>query len=175
MAYSYLGTIVNRHQITDVISADVAANVNLTAGMAVYEDTTNGMKVVPTSSQPIASNVRFVGREAQNNTGGTKGDKKIETYKHGAIICVKAEGNIPLGSKLRCSTTTAGSLMALADPADAALTSTFTDTEVEAALNAQRDVMKFYVADYLGHPDEFRTGKEPTAATDGQEIFVYVK
>lgn len=174
MAYSYLGTIVNKHQITDVIVGDVAANVKLTAGLAVYEDTTNGFKVVPTSSQPIASLVRFVSVEA-DNTGGVKGDKKVETYKHGAIIFVKAEGNIPLGSKLRCSTSTAGSLAALADPANAALTSSFTDTEVEAALDAQRDVMKFYVADYLGHADEFRTGKEPTAATDGQEIAVYVK
>ena len=174
MPYSYLGTITNKHQITDVIAGDVAAAVKLTAGLAVFEDTTLGFKVVPTTSQPIASNVRFVEVE-QDNTTGVKGDKKVETYKHGVIICVKAQGSIPLGSKLRCSTTTAGSLAALADPANAALTSTFTDTEVEAALDAQRDVMKFYVADYLGHPDEFRTGKEPTAATDGQEIFVYVK
>ena len=174
MAYSYLGTIVNRHQITDVIVGDVAANVKLTAGLAVYEDTTNGFKVVPTSSQPIASNVRFVSVEA-DNTGGAKGDKKVETYKHGAIIFVKAEGNIPLGSKLRCSTSTAGSLAALADPANAALNATFSDTEAEAAIDAVRDVTKFYVADYLGHADEFRTGKEPTAATDGQEIAVYVK
>lgn len=173
MAYSYLGTIVNRHQITDVIVGDVAANVKLTAGLAVYEDTTNGFKVVPTSSQPIASNVRFVSVEA-DNTGGSKGDKKVETYKHGAIMFVKAQGNIPLGSKLRCSTSTAGSLAALADPADATLAATFSDTAVEAALNAIRDVKKFHVANYLGHADEFRTGKEPTAATDGQEIAVAI-
>lgn len=168
----YLGNILQKSG--QAVDGAVKANVKLTAGMAVYDDGTNGFAVVPTSGQPPASQVRFVEVEA-DNTGGAKGDKIVETFKQGNIMVVLAEGNVPIGSKLRCSTNTAGSLAALADPANATLAATFSASAVKALLDGLRDVMKYYVADYLGHTDEFRTGKAPTAATDGQEIAVYLK
>lgn len=168
MAQSLLGNIKNKHAALDVSVGDVAAAVNLTKGMAVYQDGALGFKPVPTASQPSASQIRFM-EVQQDNTNGVLGDKKAETYKSGTIMVVLAQGNIPIRSKLRASTTTAGSLSALADPGDA---TTPTAGEVDAA----RDVSILHVADYLGHPDEVgATGKEVTAATDGQEILVHIK
>src|SRR5690348_1059073 len=111
MTQSYLGNIINKDDVKDVLVQDVKANVHLTPGMAVYDDGSSEIAVVPTSGQPAASAVRFIEVDT-DNTGGAKGDKKAQTYKHGTFMVVKAEGNIPIGSKLRCSTNTAGSLMA---------------------------------------------------------------
>ena len=150
MAQSLLGNIKNKHTGLDVAAGDVAAAVKLTRGLAVYQDGANGFKVVPTAAQPDASAIRFSEVE-QDNLTGVKGDKKVETYKSGTIMIVKAQGNIAVGSKLRASTVTAGSL----------------------AQHATVDAN--YVANYLGHPDEVgATGKEITAAADGQEILVYI-
>ena len=174
MAQSLLGNIKNKHIVLDVSTGAVAAAVKLTKGLAVYQDAANGFKVVPTAAQPPSSEVRFVEVE-QDNLTGLVGAKDVETYKSGTIMIVKAGDSIPIRSKLRASETVAGSLDALADPGDAALNAVFDDTEAEAALNANRDIDKFHVANYLGHPDEVgRVGKEVTAATVGQEILIQI-
>jgi len=167
MAQSLLGNIKNKHTGLDVAVGDVAAAVKLTKGLATYQDNANGFKVVPTAAQPSANEVRFTEVE-QDNLTGVKGDKKIETYKTGTIMVVLAGNSIPIRSKLRASTAVAGSLDALADPSNA---TTGTGAEVDAV----RDVKKFHVANYLGHPDEVgATGKDVTAATIGQEILIQI-
>jgi len=176
MAQSYLGEIKNKPICAyGAISTPQAAAVDLTKGNLVYQDAALGAKVVPTASPPAASRIGVIENDSKNATG-VLGDKSVEIYKHGAIAVIKLQGNMTIGGKGKSSTTTAGSGAELADPADSALNATFSDTEVEAELDAQRDFNKFYLFDYLGHPDEYLNAtKQVTAAIDGEEIVVAFK
>lgn len=110
------GDIDNLDQLRDVQAIRVAA-VSLAKGIFCFQDTTNGLKVVPTSAQPIASRIRFL-REATDNTGGSVGDKVAETYKALAIVHNQADQAITVGALIKASTNHAGEAEADAVPAD---------------------------------------------------------
>ena len=135
MAQSYLGNIKNKPVCFFGAKSIPQAAVDLTKGLLVYQDAANGAKVVPTSSQPPASAIGMIENASENNPGAL-GKKAVEVYKHLCIGVVKLDGTLAIGGKVRASTTTAGLVEELADVADADLNSTFSDTEVEAALNA---------------------------------------
>lgn len=169
------GDILNWQELTDVQNNQVADSVVITKGTLVYQDTTNGLKVVPTSSQPQGKLVRFAVQGADNTvTGHTKGFFSVETVKQGARVVGKCEGVIPVGSRVRASLNTAGSFAALAPPIDATLAATVAGTAANTDINAVRDYAEFDIGFYVGHPGEGdQIGKEPTDGADG-DLGVFV-
>lgn len=164
------GNIENKQMLTDVIVINQAANTSLSKGTFVYEDGTNGAKVVPTDSSIEAKLCRFIENDSNNLTisgiqDGNKGDKAVETYKTGAIVIAKCDGAITVGSLVKPSTTTAGQVEALSTPSDAASPPT------DANVNAIRDWDKMKLARYLGHGGEGQgIGNDPTDAADGDLV-----
>ena len=151
---SYLGTLNNRDLIRDWLVDDVAASTKLTAGMATYVDGNNGRK--PAAANTAKTNVRIVEQEADNSGNATKGAIKVTTVGSGAIIGVKAGGAIPVRSAVK--TAADGEVVALAEPTDAAELLVYVQTRIGV---------------YLGKPGEAdRVDVEPSAAADGDEIFI---
>ena len=175
MAQSYLGEIKNKPVCAYGAKSIPQAAVDLTKGSLVYQDAALGAKVVPIASQPPASEVGVIENDSKNATGSL-GDKAVEVYKHLCIAVVKLDGTLAIGGKVRASTTTAGRVIELADVADAVLNGTFSNTEAQAEIDLVRDFSKFYLADYLGHPNEYLDAtKQITAGADGEEVVIGFK
>lgn len=121
------GDIDNLDQLRDVQAIRMAATT-IAAGILGYQDTTNGWKVCPTSSQPVATRIRF-SREAIDMTGLSAGDKVVETYKHDAIVHGLCDGAIVVGAVIKPSVNVAGAFQTDAVPAD--LTGGESPTEAE--------------------------------------------
>src|SRR5687767_5031976 len=101
------GDIDNLDQVRDVQTIRCAA-VNIGAGSLVYQDTTNGLKVLPTSNAAIiASRIRFL-KDAVTNSGGSVGDKVADTFKGGAIVHGLCDGAIVVGAITKGSVNVAG-------------------------------------------------------------------
>lgn len=176
MAQSHLGNIKNKPVcFFGAKSIPQATNTDLTKGQVVFQDAALGVKVVPTSSQPSASKIGVIENDSKNNPGAL-GAKSVEVYKHLCIAVVKLDGTLAIDGKVRASTTTAGRVIELADVADAVLNASFSNTEVQAEIDLIRDFSKFYLADYLGHTDEYlNANKQNTAGADGDEIVIGFK
>lgn len=167
MANYVLGQVLNLDAVTDRKVHKVAANVNITKGLLVYQDGANGLKPAPTDGSVEAAKIRVAIKDA-NNTGGALGDKWCETVKSGAIVVVKAQGNITVDTDCMASETTAGSIAALPVPASPG------GAYVQAEAVAVRNHTIKKLCRYLAHVDEgTQTGKEPTNATDGQSVKAY--
>ena len=153
---SYLGSMKNRELVRDWLVDGMAAAEKITKGSATYIDGTNGRK--KTAGLQAASKVRFTEIDA-DNTGGVKDQVKVSTVKSGAIICVMAGGTIPVDSDVQSAA--AGKVVALAAGG------TTVATVLAFATNK--------LARYLGKPGEVdETGKNLSAAANGDEIFIYV-
>lgn len=155
------GDILNWQELTDVQNNQVADNVVITKGTLVYQDGTNGLKVVPTTG--IRGELcRFAVQGADNTiTGHTKGLFSVETVKKGARVVGKCEGAIPVGIRVRASVNTAGSFGVLAVPANST-------TPTAGEVDAVRNYDEFGIGYYVGHPGEGdQIGSEPTDGADG--------
>lgn len=170
-----LGTVLNKPLLElggDIKVLGIADSVTLTDGMLVYQDGSNGLKVVPTSAQPQAGLIRFL-PFGYDNGSGVSGHAKyrtfLTTYKRGARVVGKAEGAIVVGAEVRASTSTAGSFATLSVPAD------ITTPANIAAVNAISAYLRARVGVYNGHPGqgiEQGSTKQPTDAADGDRIEV---
>lgn len=109
VAQKYLGTLVNRDLVRDWIVDDIAANTKILAGQATILSGALGRIV--TTAVADGSLVRVSEVDA-DNTGGALGDKKISTFKSGAICVMKAGGDITPGQDVQC--TADGEIMLLA-------------------------------------------------------------
>lgn len=158
------GDVLNKPFVSSRQVLDCADNVSIGAGSLVYQDTTNGMKVVPTTSQPQASRIWFLEKAVDNTvTGHAKGFVAGEVYKQGALVVGKADGTITPGAYCRASTNEAGSFQIMAIPAD--LTGGESPTEAEHILVLE--FLRRAVAIYQGHLGEGKQiGNDPTDAAD---------
>ena len=153
---SYLGSMKNRELVRDWLVDSLAGSESITKGMATYIDTTNGRK--KTSAVISAINVRVAEVDAKNSST-TKGDAKITTVKSGAIICMKADGAIPVDSDIQSSTN--GDIKALAP-----LVANADVATVRAWVLAR-------LGRYIGKPGEVdEVNKDLSAAADEDEVFV---
>ena len=160
-----VGDVLNKPFLSDRQVNNVADNVSLAAGIMVYQDGANGIKIVPTSSQPQASRIRFLEKAADNTvTGHVLGLIKAETYKCGArVVPIKGDGAIVVGAYVRASTNNAGEVMTMAIPAD--LTGGESPTEAEHILVLE--FLRRALGIYQHHLGEgVQTGSEPTDAAD---------
>lgn len=160
-----LGDIQNKPFLTDRQVNKVAAGVNLTAGMVVYQDGANGLKPVPVSGIP-APRCRFLEKPA-NNTSGALGAISAETFKKGAITVCKCDGAITVGGRVRASTVTSGRVAQVDDPP--AAPATYGQTEAEKL----RAYVLYGLGTYLGKPLQGKEiGNEPTDAADGDDVVI---
>lgn len=157
------GDILNKHQLTDVIVSGVNTSAAIAAGLLVYIDGSNGLKVVPTSStRPDATRIRFLEVAVDNTAAGsTIATKEAETYKHGARVVGKCDDTITVGQAVRASRITAGRFQKLPDPATG-------DTASRIA-----NYLRERVGRYLGHVGEIEgTGNEPSNAANGDLVVI---
>ena len=97
VAQRYLGTLTNKDLVRDWVIDNVKAATKILAGQCTVLDPADNAlgRIVTTDAQPAAS-VRVSEVDADNTTG-VLGDKKIETFKSGAICVLKAGGDIKPG------------------------------------------------------------------------------
>lgn len=155
------GAILNKHMTDDVQIHDVAASTNIPNGRLCYQDGSNGLKLAPTDGSKAASLLRFVSVGADNSSG-SKGDKKVESWKTRARVIGKCDGAIVVGTYAKTSNTSAhgGQFKQWTKPSNA---TSPTAGEVDAVRDAEQEK----VARYLGHIDEgIETGNLPTDAAD---------
>lgn len=158
------GDVLNKPFLSDRQINGVADNVALAAGILVYQDGANGLKVVPTSSQPEASRIRFLEKAADNTGSGHAAlAVKAETYKSGAQVVGKADGALVVGLAVKASTNNAGEFEALVIPPDPTGGQDPTEAEHISLLEYHRR----RVGIYRGHLGEInQSGSEPTDAVD---------
>lgn len=162
-----IGDIQNRDWVTDRRVVGVADNVSLTAGMIVYQDAGNGLKVVPTTGIP-GDRCYFLEKAADNTISGhTALGIKAEIYKKGAIVHAKCDGAITVNTTVRASTTTAGRVETVADPTAPSA------TYVQAQAASLRTFVLFRIGRYIGNALEGKQlGSIPTDAADLDEVVV---
>lgn len=173
-----LGDIQNKETVRDKKEGSAAAALSLGIGL-VYQDGANGWKIAPVDGSIDARRLYFNGT-VLDNSGGVLHDLTSTFYGEGAIVVGQADIAIVVNDKCRASQTAAhtGQFQAITKPAAAALNAIFSDTEVEAALDALRDFLVEGVAIYLGHAGEItETQNEPTDAVDGDTdcLFLIVR
>lgn len=163
-----LGDIENKPFLSDIVVQNVADNVALTAGMLVYQDGINGLKVVPTTAQPVGSRVRFLEKAADNTiTGHALGLIKAHTFKKLARTVCRCDGVLEVGARVRASTTTAGRVIAVAEPADPGA------TYLEADVDSLYEHSVFGIGTYIGRQKEgVEIGNEPKDAADGDDVVI---
>lgn len=143
------GYVYNWHELTDVVTTRASAT-NLSSGTFVYQDGTNGIKVVPTTTIE-AGRIRFL-PVGVDNSSGSAGDFDVETVKTGAIVVCTCDGAIVVGDRVVSSGTTAGRC---------------------AARSATAANLEEVIGTYLGHVGELEgVGNDPTNAADGELIVV---
>jgi len=144
-----LGDVYNWHELTDVVTTRASAN-DLTSGSFVYQDGTNGITVVPTTTIE-AGRIRFL-PVGVDNSGGSAGDFEVETIKSGAIVVARCDGTIVVGDRVISSGTTAGRC---------------------AARNATAANLEEVIGTYLGHVGEIEgTANDPSNAADGDLVVI---
>jgi len=114
-----VGTIINRHKVPfDPIVFHQAADTTLLGGNLVYQDGSNGLKIVPITHID-ASRIMVIAFDSLNDPG-VKGIKRLDCYKSGSRVILKGDGTIiPVNSNFQSSSTIAGTIKALlADDAD---------------------------------------------------------
>ena len=155
------GDIQNKHQLTDVIVSGVNTTTALVSGTLVYINGATGLVVVPTSSQPDNSKIRFLEAGVDNSAGAAITDKEAETFKKNARVIGKAQGAIVVGNAVRASLTNAGEFLTLAD-----LTTSDTVIVVAGYIRARLGI-------YLGHNGEIEeTANEPSDAADTDLVVI---
>lgn len=146
------GDVYNWHQISDVTVGKIASSVNIASGTFVYQDGSNGIKTVPTSSIPEAPRIRFC-PTGYDNTSGAAGARELETIKTGAIVVAKCTGAITVGNLVQPSTATAGRCMRL---------------YATGAVDFVKPIGR-----YLGHVGEIESTKnEPSNAATGDLVVI---
>jgi len=156
------GTILNKLDVTDKKTGQVAASTTLAIG-CVYQDGSNGWKNVPTDASILGKDI-YWNEKSIDNSSGAKGDKSGTFYGEGSLVVGKADGAIVIDSWCKPSTNNANELMALSDPA-ATLDATYGGgTTVTAQINEITTWQKSKTAIYKGHALE--TNRMDTLATD---------
>ena len=88
VAQSYLGTLTNKDLVRDFLIDDVKAATKIKAGQCTTLDAALGrITTVATAVDGALVRITEVGAD---NTNGVLGDKKIQTFKSGAICIVQA-------------------------------------------------------------------------------------
>ena len=165
------GTVLNENDVQDKQSGPVAVSITLAIGL-VYKDGANGWKNAPTDGSIHGK--AFYWNPISLVSTATLGEKTGTFYGEGARVVGKADGAIVVDAYAKASTNVANALMALTDPANAALNATFSDTETEAAIDAIRNWQRNKVAIYKGHALELnQVNSLPTDATDTQTTCVF--
>jgi len=161
-----IGTCENRDLVRDVQVANQAISTTLAAGLLVYLDGSNGIKVMPTDNSIPANRARFPINIDQTNgqtSTAVLGSKKVETVKGGAIVIGKCDGTIVVGEFCQPSATSmkGGQFQAWQKPANAS--AMYSQAETDAV----RDAEQRKVAVFLGKLDSgMQTGTEPANGAD---------
>jgi len=117
-----VGTIINRHKVPfDPVVFHQAQDTDLIGGNLVYQDTSNGLKVVPLSGVN-ASRIMVIAFDSLNNPAAL-GIKRLDCYKSGSRVVLKcgtgALAIIPVNSNIKYSSTIVGAIeLLLADDVD---------------------------------------------------------
>lgn len=167
-----IGTVLNKDEVKDVISGQVAASTTLAVGL-VYQDGSNGWKNAPTdgSKQGI---VMYWNEKAIDNSAGSKGDKTGTFWGDGAIVVGKSDGIIVARAWCKPSTNFANGFITLTDPS-ATLGATYGGgTTVKGQINEITTWLTARVARYLCHVLEYNNVSAlPTSSADTETDCVF--
>ena len=88
VAQSYLGTLTNRDLVRDFLIDDVSAATKIKAGQCTTLNAALGR--ITTVATAVNGSLVRITEVGADNTNGVLGDKKIQTFKSGAICIVQA-------------------------------------------------------------------------------------
>ena len=171
-----LGDIKNKEEVSDKKQGKVATAITLAVGL-VYQDAANGWKNVPADGSIDARRIYF-NPISIDNSGGVLGDQTGTFYGMNAIVIGTADLAIVVDDYCRASVNVVNAFQKLAVPSNSALNAIFSDTEVEADIDGQRDFSIDKLAKYLGHAGEItETDNLATDAidTDADCLFLIVR